>query len=226
MSFITYSFEGQDRLLHSIFRDQNGPGFYVDIGCNHPVIENNTYSLYCSGWHGICIDMNGTFKDDYINLRPRDRFVESAISVNDQPLTAFISSDSRLSTCLLEVAQHYSTHPCHSQHTFTRKIITTNTLAQICNGSLQDIWHVLAIDVEGYETQVLSTLHLCDVLPICIIVEIKDVSLWKGLQHNPVVSCLHKLGYFPIAKTPLDTFFVNVSHLPKWIPDSLIYGNS
>jgi len=226
MSSSTFSFEGQDRILHSIFRDQTEPGFYVDVGCNHPIIENNTYSLYCAGWAGICIDMNGAFKDDFNNLRPRDRFVESAISVNHQPITAFINTDSRLSTCVPEVARHYSAHPLHSQHTVLQKSVPTNTLAQICNGSLPATWHVLAVDVEGYESQVLSTLHLCDVKPICIIVEIKNLSLLKGLRDHPIVSSLHQLGYYPIAKTPLDTFFVNISQLPQWIPLSLVHGKS
>jgi FkbM family methyltransferase len=224
MKYPSFSFEGQDRILHSIFRDLAGPGFYIDVGCNHPIIENNTYSLYCSGWSGICIDMNGAFKESYNKFRPRDHFLEAAVSIDQQPLTAFINSDTRLSTCSPEIAQHYSKHPLHSQNFLTQKTVTSSTLAQICNENLPDTWHLLAVDVEGYESQVLSTLHLCDVMPICIIVEIKNVSLLNGILQNPVASYLHKHGFLPIAKTPLDTFFINSSHMPRWMPPSLIHG--
>lgn len=223
MTYSTYSFEGQDRILHSIFRDVTN-GFFVDIGCNHPIVENNTFSLYCSGWSGICIDMNGIFKQDYKRLRPRDHFIQTAISCNVQPLTAYINSDSRLSTCVPEVAVHYSSHPSHCHQSVTQVSVTTNTLAQVCNGKVPETWHVLAVDVEGYEFQVLSSLHLCDVLPVCVIVEIKNLSLLHGLRTNSVVAYLLDLGYLPIAKTPLDTFFVNSSLLPDWISPSLIHG--
>jgi FkbM family methyltransferase len=219
----TYSFEGQDSILQSIFRNQQSPGFYVDIGCNHPIVENNTYGLYCSGWSGICIDMNGMFKSDYAELRPRDRFIETAIAQDNRTVTSFINSDSRLSTCLREVAQHYSSHPSHCFKSVNERLISCRTLAQICNEAMPNIWHVLAVDVEGYEMQVLSTLGECAILPICIVVEIKNLSLLKGLSCNSTVSFLHKLGYAPIAKTPLDTFFINCAQLPEWVPASLIH---
>jgi len=223
MSYSTHSFEGQDRILHSIFRGVTN-GFYVDVGCNHPVNENNTFSLYCSGWSGICIDMNGAFQSDYNHIRPRDQFIESAISATDQPLTAFINSDARLSTCLPEVADHYSSHPIHRHQSVKKVSLTSNTLAQVCNGRLPETWHILAVDVEGYELEVLSSLPLCDVLPVCVVVEIKNLSLLRGFHNYPVASFLLGLGYFPIAKTPLDTFFVNTALIPDWISPSLIHG--
>ena len=32
-------------------------GFYIDLGCNHPVAINNTYAFEQMGWDGILVDL-------------------------------------------------------------------------------------------------------------------------------------------------------------------------
>ena len=44
-----FSFSGVDVIIENIFRDKND-GFYIDIGCQHPIKNNNTYLLYKKGW--------------------------------------------------------------------------------------------------------------------------------------------------------------------------------
>ena len=58
-----YSFSGVDIIIENIFRNQNN-GFYIDVGCQHPIKNNNTYHLYKKGWVGINIDLD----IDNINL--------------------------------------------------------------------------------------------------------------------------------------------------------------
>ena len=33
-------------------------GFFVDVGCFHPIKYNNTYRLYRKGWRGVNIDID------------------------------------------------------------------------------------------------------------------------------------------------------------------------
>lgn len=50
----TGSKEGQDEAVsHLIPR----PGFYLDLGANHPVDQNNTHKLRQLGWGGYCFDI-------------------------------------------------------------------------------------------------------------------------------------------------------------------------
>src|SRR5690242_3324544 len=51
----SYSQEGEDRILHSIF-ETVADGFYVDIGAHHPKRFSNTYLFYQRGWRGINVD--------------------------------------------------------------------------------------------------------------------------------------------------------------------------
>ena len=55
---ISYSQEGEDRILCRFFEDKKDPGFYVDVGAHHPYRFSNTQLFYDMGWRGINIDPN------------------------------------------------------------------------------------------------------------------------------------------------------------------------
>ena len=52
-----YSYEQQDEFIVNIFNLKRD-GFFLDIGCAHPIIGNNTYTLdSVFGWKGFCFDL-------------------------------------------------------------------------------------------------------------------------------------------------------------------------
>ena len=53
----TYSMHGEDLAVEKYFEEIDN-GFYVDLGCYHPIQHNNTMLLYQKGWRGINIDIN------------------------------------------------------------------------------------------------------------------------------------------------------------------------
>lgn len=53
MIFQSHSQAGQDAWVHSLLGDS---GTFLDIGCNHPIIISNTYSLERLGWTGFLLD--------------------------------------------------------------------------------------------------------------------------------------------------------------------------
>lgn len=57
----SYAFAGEDRIIEGLLMPRiTEPGFYVDVGTNHPKLFPNTYGLYRKGWGGICIDIGGS----------------------------------------------------------------------------------------------------------------------------------------------------------------------
>ena len=48
---------GLDLIINAIFKNKK-KGTYIDIGCHHPLINNNTYILHKRGWSGINIDLD------------------------------------------------------------------------------------------------------------------------------------------------------------------------
>ena len=47
--------DGEDIFIVEYFKKKKN-GFYIDVGCYHPIHRNNTYLLHKNGWSGIIID--------------------------------------------------------------------------------------------------------------------------------------------------------------------------
>ena len=60
----SYSNWGVDMMADFFFRGQ-GKGIYIDVGCHHAFLNNNTYPLYKRGWNGINIDIDFNTIDSF-----------------------------------------------------------------------------------------------------------------------------------------------------------------
>ena len=76
---ISYSYGGIDSIIQYIFKNKQN-GFYVDVGCGHPIKNNNTFLLNKKGWSGINIDLDEANIELFNILRPNDENYCSAIS--------------------------------------------------------------------------------------------------------------------------------------------------
>ena len=85
---IYYSQTGEDIILKVLFERQNH-GIYVDVGCNHPIKDSNTFHLYMSGWSGICIDANPELCRLFGKIRKRDVILHRAISNSTENETLY-----------------------------------------------------------------------------------------------------------------------------------------
>ena len=63
--------EGEDLVLADLTKNI-AEGFYVDVGCYHPLHLNNTYLLYKKKWNGINIDISEFSIKLFNYLRPDD----------------------------------------------------------------------------------------------------------------------------------------------------------
>ena len=74
-----YADNGEDIIIQSLFNNRNN-GFYIDVGCYHPIRASLTHLLYKKGWRGVNIDIS----EDTINLfkiaRPNDKNINIGIS--------------------------------------------------------------------------------------------------------------------------------------------------
>ena len=62
-------------------------GFYVDVGCHHPICINNTYLLYKKNWSGINIDVSEFSIDLFNYMRPDDLNYKCAVSNKNKVVT-------------------------------------------------------------------------------------------------------------------------------------------
>lgn len=149
---MTYSQHGEDDFLARLFWTDSRPagfkrsGFYVDVGCNHPKIQNNTFFFYQLGWRGVCIEPHEGFREQYAEERPEDVFAACAIAERDGDVTLHYGEHLTLSSLLpSERNPHQCTVPARRLDTLLK---TLGAPAE---------FDILSIDVEGYEIEALGT---------------------------------------------------------------------
>ena len=67
----SYSFGSQDLIVEKFFKNKEKV-IYLDVGCYHPIIGNNTYKLHKKGWSGINIDIDFNTIDLFKYFRKND----------------------------------------------------------------------------------------------------------------------------------------------------------
>ena len=85
----TYSQFKEDLFINQYFKNIEN-GFFVDIGCFHPIKYSNTARLYNKGWSGLNIDINQTSIDLFNMIRKRDQNYCAAISNENNDVIYYI----------------------------------------------------------------------------------------------------------------------------------------
>ena len=75
----SYSMDKEDLVVEEYFKNKK-KGFYVDVGCYHPLQRSNTMLLYQKGWRGINIDVDHHTIEIFNYLRPKDYNKQIAVS--------------------------------------------------------------------------------------------------------------------------------------------------
>ena len=214
----SYSFEGTDLIISSLLRDVP-KGVYLDVGANHPILSNNTFFFYQHGWGGIAIDGNPKYLKDFEELRPRDKFLNCIVSNSEKECEFLIFPDDTMSTINEEAAARYRSR--FSLEQIKSYKLRATTISKIWKEhALKDV-HLLSIDIEGEEMNALEGLDINAFRPGIISIEIKNLSL-QSIHTNEVVRFLMHSGYKLIAKTPLDSIFIDpTKDYLRWVPSAI-----
>ena len=204
----SYSFGGCDLLIDYIFKSKK-KGFYLDVGCQHPVSNNNTYLLYKRGWSGINIDLDPKNIRLFNLERPDEINVCKCVSSeNSKKDLFFFHSGSPINSLEKKTTKDKSN--------FSLKKIETFTL----NSILEDykIQHIdyFNLDVEGHELDVLKNFNIQKYKPKVISVEFIDFQMNKLEFRNNNVD--------RILKSELYKYFTsNNYHFVNWTHADLIF---
>ena len=149
-------------------------GLYIDVGCNHPVYNNNTYLLYKKGWRGINLDIDKKSIDLFNIFRKGDLNLNYAISSKETELEYINyhekSPINRIKTKLLEEISHKEIKKIKSK--------TLNSIIE--NSPFHDQkFDFVTIDVEGHEIEVIDGFNLIKYKPSIVVIEYLDTSLNK-----------------------------------------------
>ena len=165
----------EDTAVLNYFKDRKN-GFYVDVGCYHPIHRNNTHLLHKQNWSGINIDTSQFSIDLFNYMRPKDLNYNCAISDKNENIKLFYQKElSQLSTT--EKGQAESVF----QGNIKEKEMQAFTLDEVLNRDRYKKSKIdfLDIDVEGADLKVLKGLSFDKFKPelICIEIHEKEVQL-------------------------------------------------
>jgi FkbM family methyltransferase len=140
--------------LKDYFKGRN-TGFYIDVGCYHPVRLSNTKLLYDKGWCGINIDISEKSIDLFKISRNKDINLNIGIGDKDEISEAYFKKDLfHANTLVTEHAQKFLGDSI-------KKKIRVQTLNTVINKYAQNKKiDFIDIDCEGKDLEVLRGLDL------------------------------------------------------------------
>lgn len=199
----SYSQTGEDRIIQAILG--NAPGFYIDVGCNHPQKCSNTFELYKRGWRGINIDANASLIDKQKSLRIADVAVCAAISDKEHEVVFTEFDDSFVSSLSLDHVQEWKRHRAIK----ATRLVKTVTLTSILNSARTPPRpDLLCIDVEGHDYEVLTSLDLKLYRPRLIVVEMHGFDLGNP-NENRIYGYLVSKGYRMAGFVIMNGYFID-----------------
>jgi FkbM family methyltransferase len=165
---ICYARNFEDVILQRVFAAVPD-GCFLDVGASLPVNDNNTYALYQKGWRGVAMEPL-PYQTYWQDARPEDVFLNAAVGDKSGTLTLQVFDEmQQISTGLSETVAYWAlngTKPSRSVE------VPMLTLDQVIAEYLPDLpLHLLCIDVEGMELQVLKGLNLRKHRPWVVVVE-------------------------------------------------------
>ena len=181
--------DNEDTAVLNYFKGKKN-GFYVDVGCYHPVHRNNTHLLYMQKWEGVNIDSSQFSIDLFNYMRPNDLNYNCAISDKTENIKIFYQK---------ELSQLSTTDKAQAESVFQGKIkekdIQAFTLDEILSRDKYSNSKIdlLDIDVEGADLKVLRGLSFDKFKPELVCVEIHENEIKKSDIYNFLISKKYEL---------------------------------
>ena len=176
----TYSMFGEDEFIKNYFKNKLN-GFYIDVGCYHPLDGNNTHLLYKKGWNGINLDINFYSIELFNFLRKKDINIHSGISKKKDKLTMYYRKEiNMLNTLDKKMAK------IHFRNGFKERNVQVNTLNFFISKYFKKLGKIdfLNIDAEGGELNVLKSLNIKQYKPQLICIEIHNSKNMYDTNYN------------------------------------------
>ena len=201
-----YSQWGEDKYIQDFFKGKI-KGFYVDIGCFHPIMYSNTCLLFNGGWSGINVDLNQTTIDLFNIMRPNDHNICAAISDKVVEKELFIDHPfSPVNT--IQKSFYNASNKKVAFKNFERKKIITKIFEKVVE-NLSNLPKIdfLNIDCEGHDYSVLKGFDLQYYSPELICIETHNINHRETDTNKNIIDLLKGYNYTLIKRSGPSSFF-------------------
>lgn len=188
----SFAYTGEDRIVESMLKPLiQYNGYYVDVGCNHPIFLSNTYLFYRRGWRGLCIDVNPKLIRKFASLRPKDIAIEALVSDNTEEMDFYLVQNDVLSTVEKEnliVAKN------ENLEYEVIKVVPKTLTGLLDKYDVPERIDLLTIDAEEHDFNVLNSLDFKKYKPKLIIIEDEKFDLLDPNKNRIYILLISK-GY-------------------------------
>jgi len=138
--------------LKNYFKNKKS-GFYIDVGCFHPIRLSNTMFLYSKGWRGMNIDLSKKSIDLFNICRPKDINLNFGVGSKNETLDYYYNKEVFANnTFNIDFAKSFL-----KKDSLKKRTIKVKTLSCIIdNYSSEKKIDLLDIDAEGFDFEVLK----------------------------------------------------------------------
>jgi FkbM family methyltransferase len=171
---VTYSQNREDLYLYALLGD--GPGFYVDVGANHPQKDSVTKFFSERGWRGINVEPNVHLASLLELDRPNDLTLNIGLAdcVGTMSFRLFTQAPG-LST----FDEHLKERRAADGLEYLDIEVPVSTLEAVFQDHPVGTVDFLKVDAEGFETAVLRGNDWTSVRPRVVVLEGGDQSTWS-----------------------------------------------
>ena len=186
---------GEDIFIRRFFKNTRS-GFYVDIGCYHPIKGSLTYYLFKKGWNGLNIDLSKVSIDLFKIARPKDYNVNAAITDFDGDTIYYENGAINQQNSLISNGQKIQ---------IKIKAYKLETLLNNLNITNVDF---LNIDVEGNDFKVISNFNFSKFRPKLISIE-QNIYNSEELLKLDCHKLLTRNNYFLTSKIGVTCIYID-----------------
>lgn len=209
-TFIRYGlgYEGDAWFANNYIWPFKKKGFYIDIGCYHPLKYSQTYKLHKLGWSGINLDISKESIDLFKLFRSKDKNLNIGIS-NKEGFENFyftkkISTTNSLNNKHLKESVNY-------KKKFLRKI-QTQTIHQLFEENNISEVDFLKIDCEGMDLSIIKTINFSKYKINFLSIEFLYESGNFIIKQNKNINSVHQLFFESDIYKILEKNFKLVDH--------------
>ena len=190
----------EEKVLLKIFNNKKN-GFYVDVGCHHPMRFSNTAKLYKNGWSGINIDADSSNLRLFNFFRKRDINLNYFISSEEKEIDYHIFNENALNGNIKKEKMKTLQDMGYKLKKIKKvQSITLNKILETYKDKFNMI-DLLDIDVEGHDFEVLKSIDLDRFKVNTILIEV-------GNNESEIDVYLNKYNYKSYILVDRNKFYI------------------
>lgn len=180
---------------------------YIDVGCYHPQIDNNTFIFYNIGWRGTLVDPNPIVKSEIDKIRPDDQFLQVAVdSQAGEGEFMMFSEVNTTNTLDKEFAERLKKSSGNEiKKTITVQTITLDDVFKSHIKRFNSVPILLNIDIEGLDYKVISS-YSFEYRPLFILIEDEILGSFEG---SKIKTFMETKGYSVVSSNFLTALYMD-----------------